>query len=84
MQYLSFSDLLHLAYLPSASMLLQKANFHSFLWLSSIPSCNIYPIFFIHLSVDIGCSHILAIADNAAMNIGFMYLFELVFLFFSR
>ena len=38
MQYLSLSDLFHLAEYPlGPSMLLQMAEFHSFLWLSSIP-----------------------------------------------
>ena len=42
-------------------------------------------IFFMHSSVDghLGCFCILAILSNAAMYMGCMYLFELVFLFFS-
>ena len=39
-QYLSFSDLFHLAQYPSGpSMMLQMAKFHSFLWMSSILVC---------------------------------------------
>ena len=51
-------------------MLLQTPNFCSFLWLHSIP-LNIYHIFFVRSSVGglLVCFHILAIVNQAAMNI---------------
>ena len=59
-------------------MLLQMALFHSFLWLSNIPLyiCTIIPlyicIFFIYFSVYgyLGCFHVLAIVNSAAVNTG--------------
>ena len=47
---------------------------------------SLYCIYCFHLSVDKqgGCFHNLAIVNSTAMNMGWMHIFELVFLFFSR
>ena len=65
-----------------AIILLQVAGFPSFSWLNNIP-LYIYHIFFIHLSTDghLGCSYVLAIVNNATMNMGCSYLFNMVFSF---
>ena len=65
-------------------MLLQMAEFHSFLWLSNIPLCIYTYNIFSHSSVygHLGCFRDLAVVNRAAMIIGVRYLFKLVFSFF--
>ena len=72
-------------------MLLQMALFHSFLWLSSIPLCvcvcvciciytHIPPLLYLSSVADkhLGCFHVLAILNSAAMNIGLLVFFETI------
>ena len=53
-------------------MLLQMALLHSFLWLSAIPVYVCTHHIFIHSSVSghLGCFHVLATINSAALNIG--------------
>ena len=64
------------------------AEFHSFLWLSSIPVCVCVCVceIFIHSSVDghLGCFHILTTVNNAEQNIRVHVSFRIsVFIFFG-
>ena len=73
-------------------MLLQIAEFCSFLWLSNIPwhiyiyiYIYIHHIFFIHLSVDgyLGCFHSLATVNSTALNTGVHVSFQISVFIFS-
>lgn len=86
-----FLWLISLSMIPSKYIhVLTNGKFLCFLWLSSIPVCVcvcvsvrvcVYHIFLIHLSTDghLDSFCVLTTINNATMNTGCMYLFELVF-----
>ena len=73
MQYLSFCDwLISFSMVSSrSSMRLHMTVFPSFSWMNNVPlyMYTIFPLY-IHLSMDTYCFHILAMINNAAVNIG--------------
>ena len=67
-------------------MLLQMTQFHSFLCLNSIPVCVCVHVcvIFIRLSTGghLGCFHVLAVVNTAAMNTGMHVTFQIRYSFF--
>ena len=84
-QYLSFSDLSHFSIMPSMSFHEgQIKEFPSFLRLSDISlSVCLFLLLCLHFDGHLGFFCVLATGNNAAMNMGYRYLFEIVILFLS-
>ena len=63
-------------------MLLQMALFCSVLWMGNTPFVYVYHIF-VHLSVDghLSCFRVLAVVNSAAVNIGCVSVFWLLYVF---
>ena len=70
--FLSLTALFYLAsWSPGPCTLLKRIKFSSLSWPSSIPLCKCpLVVLSTHLLMNMVCSHILAIVNNAAMNIG--------------
>lgn len=64
--------------------MLQMAGSHS-LWLTNIPWCIQTTSLTIHPLMDAGCCHILAMVNNAAVNLGMCVSFQMsIFIFLDK